>query len=601
MPLNFGQIFYPGLFSIESGTVTDISGISPAEIHIECYPQFGFPDQDGDVTFTYNSTVITFKNCTIDRATFQRDSGGKIVSIKILDERWKWAYGQITGRYNIRLPNNFVDPAHEKTPQELATLCFQAMGVINFDVSALPNDARPDVDWEGVNPAQELATLCDDLGCRIVPKRSTQSWVICATGVGANLPDYYPYQDAGDGVDPKEIPDFLQIITAPTSYQVALKLEPAGRDMDQEWKFPARLSYVINENVTAYGFGIEPKSMFNVSPEREDQPDGSAISPRELALQFLYRHWRIAIPRVMTGLLANIAITPIKIYINGYNDYVTRKQIILTDKLAQCYTDERGEIHQRPAFVFGEFEAKVYRANNGNYPPGTRIDYQVSNHEAFPEERASFSLCPDPIDTDRSFVVTSQQMVFRTTSNETTVGSSRIVYDFAKLFLTCAIQIRDKTTWQPIRYARIRHIGDGSDPKNVMTVVKNDIQPWYINLYNPDGTWLSTTDNSDDVNQQCDFYLDSIEATFATVNTTTRTYIGIFPIDMDGAIQQVEYRVGKQGADTIASQGTEHDYEIPSYAERRQRDGRQNIRQRVNLEKEIAQRREATKGTFNTL
>ena len=84
------------------------------------------------------------------------------------------------------------------------------------------------------------------------------------------------------------------------------------------------------------------------------------------------------------------------------------------------------------------------------------------------------------------------------------------------------------------------------------------------------------------------------------MSTSTRTYLGLFPIDMDGAIQQVSYRIGKQGADTIASKGTEHDFDIPQYAERRQRDGRKNQEERMKLLKEISERKLALRGTFNT-
>src|SRR6185437_2407523 len=549
--INFGAWEYPGIQVYDSVRFTDVSGISPSVCVVRVFPQYGWPDRIGDMVFTYNAHQIVIPGCTIDNASFQRNSGGKIVSVRILDSRWRWAYGQITLRANVRLPNNFVDPLHEKTPQEIATLCFIAMGETSFDVSALPSDARPDIDWESENPAQCLAQMCDDLGCRIVPRRSDATWVICQTGVGNPLPDNLPYQDGGDGIDPKEIPDFLQIVTAPVNYQVALPMEPIGRDLDQSWLPAQELSYCPNPDNTydvAYGCGLEPSTMCNLSNTRVLQADGTAVSAREIARTYLYRSWRIKTPfsngqRLILGFPT--------MYINGYDGYVCRKQIILTDKLAQCYTDERGEIHPRPAYMFGEFESRV--SPQINYPPGTRIDYQSPNVDKYPEERSSFNLNADPLDTDRSIVTTSRQMTFITKNIAQPDGTTRTRYDFAKLFYVCAIQIRDPDTWQPIRYFRFRQISDSPnpDPTNVATIVKNDIQPWFINLYNPDGTWSSNTNNSDDVNNQCDYYLDQIQQTFMTISTQTRTYIGLFPIDMDGAIQQVTYEIGKRGTNTI--------------------------------------------------
>ena len=149
-------------------------------------------------------------------------------------------------------------------------------------------------------------------------------------------------------------------------------------------------------------------------------------------------------------------------------------------------------------------------------------------------------------------------------------------------------------------YYRSRQIGSGTDMTNVMTIVKNDIQPWFINLYNNDGSFLSNTNNSDEVNKQCDYYLDAIGKTLETIGTSQRTYIGLYAIDMDGAIQQVSFQMGSGGYDTVVSRGTEHNFEVPDYEARRQRDGRRNIAEKLKLDKEISARRVALMGTFNT-
>ena len=284
-----GLVSFPGIVAWEDFQFTDLSGISPAAATMQVYPQAHPPALQGDIVLTYDGATIRIRNCIVDAASYQRNSGGQIVWVRFLDERWRWAFYSITGRYNIKLPNDDIDPVREKTPRELATLCFEAMEVANFDVSALPNDARPEVDWESVVAAQELARLCDDLGCRIVPRRSDGAWVVCVTGVGAPMPDNgWPYQDAGEGIDPKESPDVLAIVTAPVLYQCALKLEPVGKDIDLSWRTLDQLSYRLSDT-SSYGFGTDWEQQSNISATRQRQPDGTLLSPQELALQTVWK------------------------------------------------------------------------------------------------------------------------------------------------------------------------------------------------------------------------------------------------------------------------------------------------------------------------
>ncbi len=606
---NFGQVYFPGIQAIESLTLTDCSGIQPSRAYLTIFPQENIPPLSGDLVLIYNNHRIVFRNCYVDTATFTRNAGGFVIRLCILDERWKWSYGQITGRYNIRLPNNFVNKDHEKTPQELAKLCFEAMGVADFDVSALPNDSRPDVDWVAANPAQELANICDDLGCRIIIRRSDGMKIIVVTGQGGDLPDnnLYPVQDDGGGFDPKNLPDFLEVRTGPIEVQAQLKLAPIGRDIDQNWKYVPNLSYCptpIDIGKPGYklgfGFGTQVPSFSEVDGTRETLPDGSAISPRELALQWLYRAWRISTHTSVTK-GKKVKGQP-ALWIDGIDMYVTRKQIIQSDKLVQCWTDERGEVHKRPAYMCGRFESTKEFQTDQNYPDGTRIDYQAKTIFD-PEERASFSVHFDPIDTDRSVIVTSKQMRIFTNDrdNPGLDGSFPSAYDFATLRYVSAIQIRDIETWQPIVYTRRRSLGRGSDSTNVLIINRPDIQPWIINLYKNNGSFASSSNNYNEVDKQCEFYLDQIQRTLEDIASGTRVYIGLYPIDMDGAIQQVQYSVGPSGSDTIASRGSEHNFVTPSYAERRMRDANVSAEGRGSLLKEIADRREATKGTFNTL
>lgn len=608
-----GVVTYPGIISWESFDFSDISGIQPSCGTIVVYPQDDPPAANGDLVITYGDNEIVIKKCHIDSASYTRDQSGKIVTCRIIDERWRWAFMTISGRYNIMLPNGYIDPAHEKNPQQLAELCFKSMLVDDYDVSILPTNARIEIDWVEANAAESLASLCDTLGCRIVPQRSTGTWFIRKVGEGEDLPDDIPILTGGDGIDPKEAPDYLEIVTAEIQYQVAVRLEPVARDMDLSWKTLDKVSYRTS-NTMPYGF-YDWDNQTGISRFRQRQADGTKISPQEMAQRSVWRCFRVAQP--VKGIVIpghewtdeekeTPPLSPSGSPIGGIDpafdeNNVARKQLILSDQLVQTWTDDRGEQHRRMGFIFGSFYGD--HAENGNYPIGTRIDYQGNVHRESPEEPASFSLSLDPIDTDRSILTTSKPM-FRLPE----MGSTDPVKP-PFLFFMGTVQVRDVKTWQPKRYSRKKPVNkdvdeDELDANFKLSIVKNDIQPYYITTYNLDSEDTNgdpqTIDNLDDVNTQCDYYLDETIKTYETIVQATRTYIGLWPIDMDGKISQVSYTISKSGADTTASSNTEHDFDIPTYTDRRQRDGRRNSAEKLKLAIEITERRAKMKGTWGT-
>ena len=599
-----GIFSYPGISSQgwSNFTFHDLAGISPSVGLLTIFPQYGTPDLDGDVVLTYGSNTITIKNAHIDRVDYKAGSGGKEATVRFLDERWKWAYYEITGRYNFRLPNNFPDPDHEKSPQELATLCFQAMKVKDFDVSVLPNDARPEVDWDHANPAQELARICDDLGCKIVPQRTTGKWVIVVVGEGADLPDGgLPYNDYGAGIDPKETPDYLKIVSAPISYQVALELEHIGKDIDQSWNNLKKLSYALNTTETGYGFSRDIWQQSGIDPERIRQVDGSVISPQELAVQTVLKSFRISdTPGNASNSTDKKGNNTFKL--PGYADYVTRKQLIPINQLVETYTDVYGGEHKRASLMFGEWWGDLGEGPFGNHYPGTRLDYQEASLNK-PEERASFTMSVDEIDADKTIITTSKPMV-KYIKNTTSSGDEYI-FSPATMYLVCTVNVRDPVTWQPIRAEQLLQIGSGNDKSFCHTVIKNDIQPWFIQNYDNYGKPSGTVrENKDEVQKQLDYYVKQIANTFETVASETKRYFLLLPMDLDGAIAQVTWIISNgdkgQGCDTIVSRGTEHNFDIPTYEQRLHRDFNKNVAGKIKFSVETIERKTKLLGFNNT-
>lgn len=609
-----GTMSYPGILRYESLDFCDLTGVTPAVATIQCYPQDDLPSPNGDIVINYGSNQITLKYMHVDSIAYHQDGGGKIVTVRLVDERWAWDFYQITGNYNIRFPNGLVDPAHEKKPQELATLLFQMLGVDAFDVSLLPNDARPEADWENANAAAELEKLCNGLGCRVVPVRSLNLWRICVTGDGNDLPDGIPYENPGQGINPKETPDYLKVVTAPFLFQVRLQLKGCARDTDHAWKDLTALSYQVTTPpngrpiAAAAGFGFDYKKQSYISAVRTIQPDGTGKSPREFALESVFKCWRVdPVPSTIPTQTAFDG--TLQFWLPGYQNYVSRRQLILSNELVESYTDELDVDHKRPAYIVGSFWGRY--AENGMYPAGTRIDKQADSYERR-EEPASFNLAIDHLDTDRSIVTTSRQLMTYYPTNVTDAFSA---FGVASLFLTCAVQVKDPVTWQPVRYEKYLQIGNGTNKNFCQVILQEDIQPWTIQNYdvngNPVGGYVDYTaqsplralnrNNKDDADQMCNYYLNAYAQTFMIVATKTRTYIGLFPIDMDGAICQVQWTIDKGGSSTRASEGTEHNYQIPTYEQRLQRNATRNQAALAQYQKYRTERRAALLGGNNTI
>ena len=647
--LNLAQVSYPGIGQYESAEITDVTGVQPAVATIRVLAEYGLPSPNGDLSFYYQANAVTFKNCHIDDISFEEGTGGYVMNVRILDERWAWKFASITGKYNFRLPNNWVDPNHEMNPQDLAIMCFQALGVAVFDVSALPLDARPEVDWVSANPAEELDKICKDLGCIIVPIRSTGGWSIQFKGQGSNLPDGLPFNDWGQGVDPQETPDYIKIVTAPFRFQVQLPLGPVGKDLvaflpgptgtsnpqNIVWKPLGQLSYLPKPGLSP-SYGLKPFGYFSdVSISRFLLADGTRVSYQELAQQSIFRSWRVEFAHE-SGSTRSVNFGNKKnpqyrwgMAIPGIPYPVCMEQIILTDELVDVWTDAFGQQHTRPAYIQGSFRGDLIESSatyGPNYPPGTRIDKQFKLSDIGMDERASFSLSFDPIDPTRSIIMTSKQMVKVTSVGETVdipgEGPTPVPYDPdpnvdpsqnintyvpAVLQYCCAIQVRDPNTWQPYRYEYLYQIGNGTNQNFCRVEAKEDIQPWVKGNY-PDTTssrgahvnFKSYTNNQAEVDAQCLYYAQSLAREYTLVQSQTRTYFGIIPQDMNGLIQQITYQLGPQGSSTIMSAGTEHSYITPRADERRRQVARASLDGKLQYYRYEMQRLAALRGTKNT-
>ncbi len=232
---------FPGIPAVESATMTIRNGVQPGVCIVKTPPQRLFQPEVGDVRFSCGARSVVFRNCMVESASLEVQSR-QMWSLRILDRRWKWRYGSISGRFNIRQQNGQIRDGSERTAQQLATRLLQAMGETRFDVSALPAHLRPAVNWNFSNPAAELQKLCDVAGCVITLGLDDRVRIL-RKGEGPPLNLYGVERHGSFALRSSLRPDELTLVGGATVFQDSLALEAVGLDTDDCVKPLDQLSY----------------------------------------------------------------------------------------------------------------------------------------------------------------------------------------------------------------------------------------------------------------------------------------------------------------------------------------------------------------------
>jgi hypothetical protein len=499
------KVYWPGVEQIESLTGSIAHGITPGVFELRCYPQSTLPATTGTLTLVYGDYVRRFDNCRVEAASYETNASGQIIAFQIYDFRWQWEGGSISGFYNMRNsgfgivkrenpPNQDAINDSERTPQELARLlCEDGMKLKHYEVDALPNDARPSVEWDLSNPAVELNQLCESLACRVVI-RSENKTVIVRQGEGADLSAYLPYEDYSEVFNLANPPSKIELFCGPNLYQVDLELEPVALESDGRWVPLDKASYKPAE-------GWEDAIEFS----------NIAVASRRYALESVYRHFRVK----------DVQTLPI------FGVTESREQILpLNGHRADYKFDHNGAKIALPNVVYGIAEdvlgddEELIDNANAILGVGTEdITSQVVSE--------SFS-----INAEFGIVMFSNPMI-------DVDGNSAI------LRLRTAVNVRDPKTRAFVRYSR-HYVYDSANPdKDVRVLRQDDIVAiaQRQNAQEPFGN-----DNQSDIDKEADYYLESeIKKVYAR-QVQSVTYIGWHPIELDGAIQAITWDMSIAGA-----------------------------------------------------
>jgi hypothetical protein len=323
------------------GTLTYAGGITPAQVlYFSASLQHGLTPniisariiipptgflKNGNLILSYGSTTITLPNCTV--AKIERPDDEKLEwDITILDRRWRWKNGSISGLYNQRWKSGTeLRKETIQTPSQLAAICLRAMGETGYvlgAITAFDGLSYPEISWNCVNPSQALQALCERYGCRAIYRWSTNSVWIVQVGVGAQLDvsGDIPYEYNSLTWDPPEVPGTIVVQMGPTSVQSDTPLDPVGVDVDATIRSLPKLSYAPDGTFrdakgNKVAVGNPPPDLKTGVPYIDkvcgywpwlglDLYGQPAPYLRHLAAENVYRLWRIHPPQKFTGLNA---------------------------------------------------------------------------------------------------------------------------------------------------------------------------------------------------------------------------------------------------------------------------------------------------------
>ena len=117
-----GFAWFPGVNQVRGCWYTLAQGIAPGVATLELAPQLGFTPTVGPLEMSYSGRAITFPVCLVEGLFLVFVGNGQEWRMTLLVRRWKWRYGHISGRYNLRRRDGSPIESTQKSPVELAQL-----------------------------------------------------------------------------------------------------------------------------------------------------------------------------------------------------------------------------------------------------------------------------------------------------------------------------------------------------------------------------------------------------------------------------------------------------------------------------------------------
>ena len=557
-------------------------GVTPSVCTIVIPAGTSIPHEYGTLTFTFGGQVIaSFPDAKVVDTSVTVGPSGQVQVLVIHDRRWKWQFGGVAGVINQRWPDGTINIYTLASPHWMFGYLLEALGeteeTYNVDLVGDPKVAspvdengqpngngqfaggftnshkdqhyvegvRPEQHWSWTEPANALNALCDFFSCRFVLGLYNKVRVV-PLGVGAMLPDGAMLEDAVV-FNPPEEPEKIWFIGGPTRYQHDFGLTPVGRDLSGKIRAIDDLSY-------------RPSCGW----EREAQPNFTNVLKEhgyeawQWAKRCVWRWYRV---------WGNYDLSqPIRI--PGYGELEDGWQIVpIENEQVQTWSDLQGLQIQKPfagGVGLGLKDAPI-------------LDTKKSLTEGI-AKGLNFFASSENVQAQVFGVRRTMNQDFKNTRQETLyIGAFTIERDLAivmfhdhvlknvdglrkpaELYLRCAVSVRDPYTREWIRYFEERPQGKVKTPPQVL--FHDEVVLSYIN---------GKPVNLEECERDAAAYLDAAAREYKVTTPQSRTYEGLLPIYLDGAIQQIQWHVGEPYAYTKVSRNNEFSTVVPGYAERR--------------------------------
>jgi len=495
--------------------------------------------QFGTLIITDGSSTRTVKDCRVVRQRIGGAGGGpRYREVTIEDSRWRWSYSCIWGKFNTDYsPSGLLN---KKSAYDIALMLLQAIGITNYDASALPADDYPAVDWSAEPAGAALESLCGQYGLVIAPQMNG-AVLICSAGVGRKPPLDSRAMDVTESMEPPVVPDVIIFEGDQTNWQADLVLEPVGYESfntTSELKHIDSLSYKPAGGWTKQ----DPKTFLGVDSKY-----------RELAKACIWKLYRIKEGFTPT-------FPPSRLSTAIQNGTVKPGAYQATRDYYQIKTGERWRIlplnteqlrimsssaadKARPALVFGFFRNDKQGTTN-NFDDATiaaglaniqNVDY------TFPKviSEAGWYGGSFTIDTDVGVVQFSEPL-FRWVRT----ASANVERYPALLRLRTSFPVRDRTTAAEL-CQQFRYDVPRSSRQGIVDVIKRDDISFEIDPYG--GT------SEAEYIAAAQVVIQASVTRYVTDTAMTVPYKGfVFDCELDGAIQSVTWEVSDSGGGTTA-------------------------------------------------
>lgn len=564
----FPRFTFDKIRGVQSVSFSLSRGVSPSLCSATILPNVPLDRRPHTMTFSDGTRSINFSECII--SSVEVDANRQMLSVSILDRRWKWKFSRIAGEYNTRRGDTIIKGTR-RSVRELATLCFKELGETDFDVRALPDNVFPYVEWKFDSTAAILDDLCKQNNCHVCPTPHDK-FAVYADGFGNELPKL-PSSSSGIGYDFGIKPASVGCVSGPMAWEVDLRLEPVGVDRDGALK-------LVDDML------LKPKGEWGWLSKDPYSHDMYAERYREHA-STVFRYYRITLAKGQELTHAKGLLKTVRQLIPLLGYRLEKKPV--ETKTLEFPEDKEVPKQRLEPLVHGMFNDEGGTASNNVDGTFTKDHKHCSPKIRAPDlDKYPELIYPKKfeIDNARGLVIFGDPVFANRTGDFDPYKFPTIVWP--SIYLRVAVNLHHPETFAPFRLSR-KLVVDSDAPKGVKDLVDYEVKEDILPEVRTNHATGKILDNLKTVETDLGYYLENSLRKFRAKMPASGDYPILLPYAPDGRIAQVIFAIDDEGfISTSIHKEIEGLSNVVDYTERRKR-----LAQLAALE---AQQRERTQG-----